>query len=202
MYQVNHVVKLDSKKFYDVSVWNMFCRKKVFAILLLLVYAFGFSSISSSMPALKAGNTNGFILNAGIGGIALIMAFYLAYSNVSRMKRVSRNEDALAKTEKHIKMDEDQIINYRVSVSEQISYKWDQVVGIYDRKDDFIFCMKDQQVLVLVKDQLQPKEIEFIRAKAEVRSLWKKSVPLALWYGIFAVITVVMLVWALLPWIS
>ncbi|MBQ8639838.1 MAG: hypothetical protein IJ468_11795 [Lachnospiraceae bacterium] len=191
MYQVNHVVKLDGKKFYDVSLWNMFCRKKALSIMLLIVYAVGLSTIATAMPALRSGNTNGFIMNAGIGIIVLIMTLYMTYNNISRLKRSSRNEEFLAKTEKHIKMDEDQIINYRVSVSEQISYKWDQVVGVYDLKDDVVFCMKDEQILLLEKSKLETKELEFIRAKADVRMLWKKSAPMALWLVIAAVVTVV-----------
>lgn len=189
MYQVNHVVRLDGKKFYEVSVWNMFCRKKMLSVLLIVIYGLGLISAVTAIPALKAGNTNGFIINAGLGFIVVVMAVYLAYSNLGRLKRVSRNEEYLTKTEKHIKMDEDQIINYRASVSEQISYKWDQVEGAYDRKDDIIFCMKDQQIIVLEKDKLEPKEQEFIRAKADVRMLWKKAVPAGLWIGVIACIT-------------
>lgn len=190
MYQVNHVVMLDGETFYNVSVWNMFCKKRMLTVVVLLAYTIGLGSVATAMPALKVGNINGFILNAGIGAVLAVMVCYLCYNNVSRLKRQSRNEEFLAKTEKHIKMDEDQIINYRTSVSEQIIYKWDQVEGIYERKNEFVIAMKDKQLLVLVKSKLEPKEIEFIRAKAEVRMLWKKAMDAKIWLVIAAGITV------------
>jgi len=191
MYQVNHVIKLEGKKFYDASIWNMFCRKKMMSILLLVIYGMGLSSIITGLPQLKVGNTNGFIMSGGLGIIMVIMDWYLVYSNIGRLKRMSRNDEYLDKTEKHIKMDEYQIINYRVSVDEQISYKWDQVEAMYDLKEDIIFAFKDKQILLFEKDKLEPKELEFIRAKADVKSLWKKAVDIRVWFGILLLITVI-----------
>lgn len=193
MYQVNHVIKLEGRKFYDASIWNMFCRKKMMSILLLIIYGMGMSSIVTALPQLKAGNTNGFIMSGGLGIIMVIMGWYLVYSNIGRLKRMSQNEEYLNKTEKHIKMDEYQIINYRVSVDEQISYKWDQVEAMYDLKEDIIIAFKDKQILLFEKAKLEPKELEFIRAKADVKSLWKKAVDIRFWYGIVLLITVISL---------
>lgn len=193
MYQVNHVMKLDGKKFYDISVWNMFGRQKMLAVMLLIIYTIGLGFVVTALPALKEGQTNSFIINAGIGIIMLVMGGYLLYGNLNRLKKISRNEEHLAKTEKHIKMDESQITNYRVSVSEQVSYQWKQVVGIYDRPEEIVLCMKDKQILVLEKDKLQKEELQFIKAKADVLGLWKKSVSIKLWAVIAAVIGLFMI---------
>ncbi len=191
MYQVNHVIKLEGKKFYEASVWNMFCRKKMMSILLIIIFGMGLSSVVTALPNLKAGDTNGFIMGAGLGMIMVVMDWYMVYSNIGRLKRMAQNEEYLDKTEKHIKMDENQIINYRVSVSEQISYTWNQVEAMYDLKDDIVFSFKDKQILLFEKAKLEPKELEFIRAKAEVKDLWKKAVDIRVWYLAVAVITVI-----------
>ena len=188
MYKVNHVMKLEGPQFFDVSVWNMFCRKKKLTILLLIIFTLGLGSIAISIPALRQGNRNSFILNGGIGIIVTVMASYLVYSNVAHMKKSSANKDFLAKTEKHIKMDEDQIINYRASVGEQIVYKWSQTDGMYDRKNEIVFSMKDRQILVLDKSRLSEDEIQFLKAKGEVLQLWKKDFPVRIWIIIAAVI--------------
>ena len=192
MYQVNHVVKLEAKTFYDISVWNMFCKKKILSLLLLVIYGLGLGTVVFAIPYLKIDDTNGFILNGGIGVIMLIMTGYLLYSNINRLKRISMNEEQLAKTEKHIKMDEDQIINYRVSAEEQIVYKWSQVEGIYDRKGALILCMKDKQIIVLEKDKLREQELLFVKAKADVKMLWKKAFDARIWYAIIAAVTIIM----------
>ena len=194
MYQINHVMKLDARQFYDVSVWNMFCRKKLMTGLILLVFASGLTSVATALPALKNGNTNGFILNGGIGIIVTVMAVWLLYSNVNRLKRTAANPERLAKTEKHIKMDEDQIINYRTSVGEQIVYKWSQVDGMYDRKNEYVVSLKDKQVLVLDKSRMTEQEVTFLKAKGDVLQLWKKDFPMAIWYAIAAVIVVIAVV--------
>lgn len=186
-------MKLDGKKFYDISVWNMFGRQKMLAVMLLIIYTIGLGFVVTALPALKEGQTNSFIINAGIGIIMLVMGGYLLYGNLNRLKKISRNEEHLAKTEKHIKMDESQITNYRVSVSEQVSYQWKQVVGIYDRPEEIVLCMKDKQILVLEKDKLQKEELQFIKAKADVLGLWKKSVSIKLWAVIAAVIGLFMI---------
>lgn len=192
MYQVNHVMKLEGRKFYEISIWNMFGRQKMLAVMLLIIYTSALGFVITALPSLKTGNTNGFIINGGIGIIMLIMAGYLLYSNVSRLKRIAQNEEYLAKTEKHIKMDESEIINYRLSVSEQTSYQWKQVMGIYDRPEELVFCMKDKQILVFSKAKLEKNEEEFIRAKAEVLGLWKKSVNTRLWIVLAVLIGVLM----------
>ncbi len=191
MYQVNHVIKLDGKKFYEASVWNMFCRKKMMSVLLIIIFGMGLSSVVTSLPSLKTGDVNGFVMGGGLGIIMLVMDWYMVYSNLGRLKRMARNEEYLDKTEKHIKMNEDQIINYRVSVSEQISYTWNQVEAMYDLKDDIVFSFKDKQILLFEKAKLEPKELEFIRAKADVKDLWKKAVDIRIWYLIIAVIALI-----------
>ncbi len=186
MYKVNHVMRLDGPQFYEISVWNMFCRKKILTAVILGIFAFGLFTVATAIPALKNGNINGFILNGGIGLVVAIMSFYLIWNNVSRLKRTAANEEHLAKTEKHIKMDEDQIINYRASVGEQIVYKWAQVEGMYDRKGEIVLSMKDRQILVLDKARLSEDEISFLKAKGDVLQLWKKDFPMTVWYVLAA----------------
>ena len=40
MYQVDCSVLLDGKKFYEMSIWNMYCRKKSYVFLTAVMYAF------------------------------------------------------------------------------------------------------------------------------------------------------------------
>ncbi len=177
MYKVNHVIRLDAEEFYRVSIWNLFCRHAVYSVLILLVLGMGLWSVASAMPFLKLGNTNQFIMNAGIGAVIVVVEIYLCWKRVDYFKRASRNEEKLAKTEKHIKMDDDQIINYRSSIDEQVIYKWAQVDAMYDRPDEYVMIMKDKQMLIFVKKKLQPAEDAFLKQKGDALQLWKKSVP-------------------------
>lgn len=202
MYQVNHVIKLDEKKFLEVSLWNMFCKKRILSVILIIIFAMGLITIASALPALKTGNTNAFIFNGGIGFVVIVMAWYLLYSNISRLKRSAKNEEFLAKTEKHIKMDEDKILNYRISAEEQISYEWKQLAGAYDTGDDIILCMKDEQILVFEKSKLQPEEIEFIKAKIDIQMAWKKFIDIKVWIAVAAVVIVLIAAYGLIRWMA
>ncbi|MGI6106605.1 MAG: hypothetical protein ACOX8B_01530 [Lachnospiraceae bacterium] len=190
MYKLNHVIRLDQKEFYDVSVWNLYCRTGMYSFLVLAVLALGLGSIASAMPALKRGDTNQFILNAGIGAIIVFVEIYMCWKRVDQFKRESRNEEQLAKTEKHIKMDDDQIINYRSSIDEQVIYKWAQVDAMYDRPNEYIMSMKDKQMLIFVKAKLQPEEAAFLKQKGDELKLWKKDVPKVLLEVLLAVIII------------
>ena len=68
MYQVDCSVLLDGKKFYEMSIWNMYCRKKSYVFLTAVMYAFSMLMISSALPQILTGTNNTAIIN----GLSLI----------------------------------------------------------------------------------------------------------------------------------
>ena len=190
IYQVDCSVILDEKKFYEVSMWNMFSRKKIFVILMAIIYGLALITIGGAIPRLKNGDTNGFILNGGMGFIMLVLFVYMLYSQVNRFKRISKNEEFLKKTAKHFRFTRELITNYRVEAQEERKYEWDQVSGVYDRPEEIIIATKkDEQLLVVEKNRLNEREMGFLRDIIDEKKLWKRSMPKATAYGIFIAIT-------------
>ena len=114
MYQVDCSVLLDGKKFYEMSIWNMYCRKKSYVFLTAVMYAFSMLMISSALPQILTGTNNTAIINGGMGFVLLVLVVYMNYNHISRFKRASKNEEWLKKTGKHIRITKEQIVNYRI----------------------------------------------------------------------------------------
>ena len=104
MYQVDCSVLLDGKKFYEMSIWNMYCRKKSYVFLTAVMYAFSMLMISSALPQILTGTNNTAIINGGMGFVLLVLVVYMNYNHISRFKRASKNEEWLKKTGKHIRI--------------------------------------------------------------------------------------------------
>ena len=190
VYQVDCSVMLDSDKFYEISLWNMFCRKKIFVILMGIIYALSLLTIGGAVPKLTAGDVNGFIISGGMGFIILIVFIYMLYSQINRFKRISKNEESIKKTAKHFRFTREMITNYRVEAQEERKYEWNQVSGAYDRPEEIVIAIKkDEQLLVVQKDKLSDREMEFLRDIIDEKHLWKKSMSKAQVIGIFAAIT-------------
>ena len=119
MYQVDCSVLLDGKKFYEMSIWNMYCRKKSYVFLTAVMYAFSMLMISSALPQILTGTNNTAIINGGMGFVLLVLVVYMNYNHISRFKRASKNEEWLKKTGKHIRITKEQIVNYRIEAQEE-----------------------------------------------------------------------------------
>ena len=142
MYQVDCSVLLDGKKFYEMSIWNMYCRKKSYVFLTAVMYAFSMLMISSALPQILTGTNNTAIINGGMGFVLLVLVVYMNYNHISRFKRASKNEEWLKKTGKHIRITKEQIVNYRIEAQEERKYEWSQVLGAYNRKEEIVLCTK------------------------------------------------------------
>lgn len=83
------------KKFYEMSIWNMYCRKKSYVFLTAVMYAFSMLMISSALPQILTGTNNTAIINGGMGFVLLVLVVYMNYNHISRFKRASKNEEWL-----------------------------------------------------------------------------------------------------------
>lgn len=196
MYQVDCSVLLDGKKFYEMSLWNLYCRKRTYVILLAISAVISLTMISSAVPGLKDGAQSSSVMSAGFG---LIFLFVIGYSNVTqiaRWKRISSNEEWLKKTAKHIRITREQIVNYRVEAGEERKYEWSQVSGVYNRKDEIVICTKkDEQVMILEKSRLSESEQKFITDIVSEKHLWKTSMTIRFVAFLFVLIGVAGAVW-------
>ena len=192
MYQVDCSVLLDGKKFYEMSIWNMYCRKKSYVFLTAVMYAFSMLMISSALPQILTGTNNTAIINGGMGFVLLVLVVYMNYNHISRFKRASKNEEWLKKTGKHIRITKEQIVNYRIEAQEERKYEWSQVLGAYNRKEEIVLCTKkDEQIMTLDKSKLSESEMKFITDIIDERHLWRTSMPIRTVYLMFGAITFV-----------
>ena len=183
MYQVDCSVLLDGKKFYEMSIWNMYCRKKSYVFLTAVMYAFSMLMISSALPQILTGTNNTAIINGGMGFVLLVLVVYMNYNHISRFKRASKNEEWLKKTGKHIRITKEQIVNYRIEAQEERKYEWSQVLGAYNRKEE------------IDKSKLSESEMKFITDIIDERHLWRTSMPIRTVYLMFGAITFVGVTW-------
>ena len=196
MYQVDCSVLLDGKKFYEMSIWNMYCRKKSYVFLTAVMYAFSMLMISSALPQILTGTNNTAIINGGMGFVLLVLVVYMNYNHISRFKRASKNEEWLKKTGKHIRITKEQIVNYRIEAQEERKYEWSQVLGAYNRKEEIVLCTKkDEQIMTLDKSKLSESEMKFITDIIDERHLWRTSMPIRTVYLMFGAITFVGVTW-------
>ena len=183
MYQVDCSVLLDGKKFYEMSIWNMYCRKKSYVFLTAVMYAFSMLMISSALPQILTGTNNTAIINGGMGFVLLVLVVYMNYNHISRFKRASKNEEWLKKTGKHIRITKEQIVNYRIEAQEE-------------RKEEIVLCTKkDEQIMTLDKSKLSESEMKFITDIIDERHLWRTSMPIRTVYLMFGAITFVGVTW-------
>lgn len=196
MYQVDCSVLLDGKKFREMSVWNMYCRKKSYVIIMAVMYAFSLLMISNALPQILAGNNNTAIINGGMGVILLVVVVYMNISQISRFKRASLNEEWLKKTAKHIRITREQIVNYRIEAQDERKYEWSQVSGVYNRREEVVICTKkDEQIMTLDKSRLSESEMKFITDIVDEKHLWRTAMPLQTVILIYGAITVVGIMW-------
>ncbi len=197
MYQVDCSVLLDGKKFYEMSIWNMYCRKKSYVFLTALMYAFSMLMMSTAIPQIIAGgNNNAAIINGGMGFILLVLVVYMNVNHISRFKKASQNEEWLKKTGKHIRITKEQIVNYRIEAQDERKYEWSQVLGAYNRKNEVVLCTKkDEQIMTLDKSKLSEAEMKFITDIIDEKHLWKTSMPIRTVWVLFGAITVVGIMW-------
>lgn len=201
MYQVDCSVLLDGKKFYEMSIWNMYCRKKSYVIMMAVMYAFSMIMLSTSLPhvievIMGDKNNNTAIINIGMGIILMLVVVYMNVNHINRFKRGAQNEEWLKKTAKHIRITKEQISNYRVEAQEERKYEWSQVLGAYDRKEEVVLCTKkDEQILTLDKTKLSESEMKFITDIIDENHLWKKAMNFRTIWMIFGTITVVGVIW-------
>ena len=182
MYQVDCSVLLDGKKFYEMSIWNMYCRKKSYVFLTAVM--------------ILTGTNNTAIINGGMGFVLLVLVVYMNYNHISRFKRASKNEEWLKKTGKHIRITKEQIVNYRIEAQEERKYEWSQVLGAYNRKEEIVLCTKkDEQIMTLDKSKLSESEMKFITDIIDERHLWRTSMPIRTVYLMFGAITFVGVTW-------
>ena len=190
LYQVDCSVQLEEKKFLEVSIWNMFGRKKIYGILMAIIYGLSLTTIGGSIPRIKSGDTNGFIMSGGMGLIMLAVVSYMVYSNINRFRRASKNEEYLKRTAKHFRFTREQITNYRVEAQEERKYEWNQVAAAYDRPEEIILAMKtDGQLLVVEKKRLNDRETEFLKDIITEKKLWKKDSGITWIYFLFGAVT-------------
>lgn len=79
----------------QMSIWNMYCRKKSYVFLTAVMYAFSMLMISSALPQILTGTNNTAIINGGMGFVLLVLVVYMNYNHISRFKRASKNEEWL-----------------------------------------------------------------------------------------------------------
>ncbi len=196
MYQVDCSVLLDGKKFYEMSIWNMYCRKKSYVMLNVLMYAFSLLMMSSALPQILAGTSNTAIINGGMGFILFVLVIYMNINHISRFKKAAQNEEWLKKTGKHIRITKEQIVNYRIEAQDERKYEWSQVLGAYNRKDEVVLCTKkDEQIMTLDKSKLSESEMKFITDIIDEKHLWRTAMPLRTVWVMFGAVTVVGIMW-------
>lgn len=196
MYQVDCSVLLDGKKFYEMSIWNMYCRKKSYVMLNVLMYAFSLLMMSSALPQILTGSSNTAIINGGMGFILFVLVVYMNVSHISRFKKAAQNEEWLKKTGKHIRITREQIVNYRIEAQDERKYEWSQVLGAYNRKDEVVLCTKkDEQIMTLDKSKLSESEMKFITDIIDEKHLWRTAMPLRTVWVMFGAVTVVGIMW-------
>ncbi len=196
MYQVDCSVLLDGKKFYEMSIWNMYCRKKSYVMLNVLMYAFSLLMMSSALPQILTGSSNTAIINGGMGFILFVLVVYMNVSHISRFKKAAQNEEWLKKTGKHIRITREQIVNYRIEAQDERKYEWSQVLGAYNRKDEVVLCTKkDEQIMTLDKSKLSESEMKFITDIIDEKHLWRTTMPLRTVWVMFGAVTVVGIMW-------
>lgn len=195
MYQVDCSVLLDGKKFYEMSIWNMYCRKKSYVFLTAVMYAFSMLMISSALPQILTGTNNTAIINGGMGFVLLVLVVYMNY-NLSVVSRELLKRRVVKKTGKHIRITKEQIVNYRIEAQEERKYEWSQVLGAYNRKEEIVLCTKkDEQIMTLDKSKLSESEMKFITDIIDERHLWRTSMPIRTVYLMFGAITFVGVTW-------
>lgn len=179
-----------------MSIWNMYCRKKSYVIMMAFMYAFSMLMISSSLPQILTGSNNAAIINGGMGVILMVIVVYMNINHINRFKRASKNEEWLKKTAKHIRITKEQIINYRIEAQDERKYEWSQVSGAYNRKEEVVLCTKkDEQIMTLDKSRLSESEMKFITDIINEKHLWKTAMPLRTVYLMFGLITIMGIAW-------